>query len=227
MNLDDLLDELPNNNLHAIDELCVNYIELLKFNELEYLDKIEFYTIITRYIDIHGLKIYNLDLDFKGTDDDAADILKSIHNIRRSVTRLRAEEAAERAKNSIDNKFGLIKNYTLEDNDIETIQNTINELREIINESDQLDNKQKGQLLKQLEKMQSTLHKVVLDFNPFWGFWADAGFALRQFDQNGAPFLDRVERIMKIVFNVQAQQEVLPSSFEFPKLTSSDADSDE
>lgn len=224
MDIHEFLSDLPEDPLDATKELCDSFLNITKHQDLEYLETVALYSAIVRYIQNSNIHIEGLEIKFTGTRDDSITITNTVVYIIKQIYILKANIAAENATHIVDTSFDKIKRYKLNNSDIELIQKTIDELRTIIVKSDELTVKQKAHLLKKLEKMQSTLHKVVFDFDPFWGFWAEAGFTLRQFDNNAAPFLDRVERIMRIVFKAQAEQEELPSGFELPKLSSSKED---
>lgn len=102
--------------------------------------------------------------------------------------------------------------YTFSDGDLKRIQELINELRDLIASAEYFDDKHRARILKRLEKLQSELHKTVGDLDRFWGVIIDLSIVAKQVGDNARPLVKRMEEIMRIVWQVQARAEELPSS---------------
>lgn len=106
--------------------------------------------------------------------------------------------------------------YQFDDMDYQMVQNKINELRELITNSKNFDDKYKLRLLKKLEDLQKSLHKKMSNIDIVWGFIGEAGIVLGKFGNDAKPFVDCIKEIIEIVWKVQAAAEGLPSSESFP-----------
>ncbi|MFH0757254.1 MAG: hypothetical protein V2B15_08210 [Bacteroidota bacterium] len=121
-----------------------------------------------------------------------------------------------REKYSLKLKLGF--GYEFTDGDLRRIQVLINELRDIVTESEDFDAKHQDRILRRLEKLQQELHKRVSDLDKFWGLVGDAGVALGKFGKDAKPFVDRIREISDIVWRTQARAEELPSGTRIPSL---------
>lgn len=106
--------------------------------------------------------------------------------------------------------------YEFTDGDFNRIQEILNEMRNIVQGSDDFDEDYKNRVLKKIETLQSELHKFTSDLDRFWGFIGEAGVALGKFGENAKPFVDRVKELMSIIWRTQAHHEELPSGTDFP-----------
>lgn len=89
--------------------------------------------------------------------------------------------------------------YEFSDGDIKRIQTLINELRNLISNTKELENNHKSRLLKRLEKIQSELHKKISDIDRFWGLVGEGGVVLAKLGENAKPRVDRIREIAEIV----------------------------
>ncbi len=116
--------------------------------------------------------------------------------------------------------------YEFADADLKRIQKLINELRDLVTQSDQIEEKHKARILRRLERLQSELHKKVADLDRFWGLIGDAGVMLRKLGHDAKPMVDRIREIADIVWHTQSLAEGLPSSSASPLLTFDDSKKD-
>ena len=112
--------------------------------------------------------------------------------------------------------------YEFSDSDLKRVQQLINELRDFIAASEQIEANHKSRLLARLEKLQKELHKRVGSIDQFWAFLGDAGVVLGKFGIDVKPLTDRIGEMMQIISNVQVTAIALPSSTPSPKLTFDD-----
>lgn len=130
------------------------------------------------------------------------------------------EEIAESAAN----RFGpLISNgyrITFTDGDLREIQDTVNDLRKLI-QSDQFDfeDEHRQRLLGRLEEFQSELHKKVSNIDRFMGLVSDGAVIVEKFGKAKAkPIQKSITKIVRIGLNALARAEELPSSTQLPLL---------
>jgi hypothetical protein len=123
-------------------------------------------------------------------------------------------------KSAFEKKFGKGFFYEFSDGDLKRIQELINQLRDLIVSTKELDDSHKSRLMKRLEGLQSDLHKKVSDLDRFWGFLVDASIVLKKVGENAKPIVDCVREILDIIWRIQARAEELPSNMplELPPL---------
>ncbi|HQR83212.1 MAG TPA: hypothetical protein PK283_09920, partial [Thiotrichales bacterium] len=94
----------------------------------------------------------------------------------------------------------------------------INELRDLIASTNDLESDHQRRLLSRLEKLQSELHKKLSDVDRFWGLVGDAGVMLEKLGKNAKPMVDRIKEIAQITWKTQTQAEGLPNHSTLPPL---------
>ncbi len=110
--------------------------------------------------------------------------------------------------------FGQSFAYEFSEEGLDRIQILINELRDLISDSNTIDENHKLRLLKRLENLQLELHKRVSNLDRFWGFVGDAGVVLGKFGKDVKPIVDRIREMLGIVWRTQAKSEELESNAE-------------
>ncbi len=96
--------------------------------------------------------------------------------------------------------------YEFSDGDLEIIQKLLNEMRDLVTESNIFEDKHRRRLLKRLERLQQELHKKQSDLDHFWGLVGDAGVVLGKFGDDAKPFVDRIKEISEIVWRTQSRE---------------------
>lgn len=109
-------------------------------------------------------------------------------------------------------KISSVFAYELSEGDIKRIQQLINELRDCISKTKDIEEEHRRRILLRLEKLQSELHKRISDLDRFWGLIGDASVVFAQVGENAKPIVDRVREITEIIWNVQIRASGLPSS---------------
>lgn len=105
--------------------------------------------------------------------------------------------------------------YEFSEGDLTRIQTLVNELRDLIVASEELEERHKRRVLGRLEKLQSELHKKVSDLSWFWGEIIEASLAAKIIGENAKPIVDRIREIVGIVWPVEARAFDLPSDTPF------------
>ncbi len=133
-----------------------------------------------------------------------------------------APEASNLKLSSLKNHFkNLLTSrfcYEFSQGNLERIQTLINELRESIAKTDDLEKEHQQRLLRRLETMQAEIHKKMSDLDRFWGLIGDAGVVLGKLGTDAKPIVDRIREIATIVWVTQSRAEELPSGTHSPLL---------
>ena len=108
--------------------------------------------------------------------------------------------------------------YEFTKGDLKRTQRLINELRELISKSDEIDEDHRSRLLTKLEGLQSELHKKVSDFDRFWGFIVESGVYLGKLGKAVKPIIDLIQELADIILRIIARSEGLPSPPKLPLL---------
>ncbi|PQP13997.1 hypothetical protein C5615_28190 [Burkholderia cepacia] len=136
------------------------------------------------------------------------------------VSKQRLSSLKSRFSAALGNTFA----YHFTDGDVSRIQTLINELRELVSQSDGFESDHKARLLKRLERLQSEIHKNVSDLDRFWGLIGDAGVVLGKLGTNAKPLVDRIKEIADIVWRTQSITEQLPTGTPPPLLRDSSSE---
>ena len=116
-------------------------------------------------------------------------------------------------KEKYSNRFSQDAVYRFSDDDFNRIQVLINELRDLINNSQVITAKHKQRLLERLERMQREWHKQTSDLDRFWGFIGEAGIVIGRFGTNIKPIVNRLREIAEIVWKtIRVNENLLGTS---------------
>ena len=102
------------------------------------------------------------------------------------------------------------------------IESLINGIGKFVSGSSEFDQGHKSRLLKRLKELQDALDKKVPSLDPFWGLVGEAGIAKAKLDRVAKPVIERVRKIIDIVWQTQARAEELPSGLDFATIWTSD-----
>lgn len=134
------------------------------------------------------------------------DRVKNITAIRSFVNQLSSqaekiytEKTMHLASEKFDLLFGNEFYYELDQKDIDKIQNLINELRDLITNTDEIPEEQRTRLLKRLEELQVALNQRISNFDKFWGVAVEISGYMGQIGKNVKPVTDRLMEILNIV----------------------------
>lgn len=176
-----------------------------------YDDYLRTFTLLCVFAESHGIYL-PIPLFSVNVKDNILRIVQFFSNARAPIIQKFASGNTDKYKTVIERKFGKRFHYQFSDGDIKRIQVLINELREIIKDTESLDIDHRTRLLKRLEKLQSELHKTVSDLDRFWGLLIEGSIVLKKIGENAKPIVDRIQEIINIVWRVQARAEELPSN---------------
>ena len=231
MAIQDLISDLPEDSWSALTLVCEKFNEQLKstsdakghFNINDHERFIDFLALANAIIMKHEL---STSVTMPGIESRAVINMKNIANFFGELgeyanahrSQIRFSIATESFMARLRSGFY----YEFSEDDIGKIQGLINELRDLIADSELLEDDYKKRLLRRLEQLQSELHKRVSDLDRFWGFVGDAGVMLGKFGEDLRPIVDRIKELAEIVWKAQARSENLPPGSEFPLLTKDD-----
>jgi len=139
--------------------------------------------------------------------------------VERKYIHQSTQELLQNTRDRYLSKFKMTFAYEFSDGDLKRIQTVLNELRDLVNASEDFDAKHKQRILRKLESLQSELHKRVSSLDKFWGLIGEAGVALGKFGKDAKPLVDRIKEITQIVWATQARAEELPSGTSLPLLS--------
>ncbi len=105
--------------------------------------------------------------------------------------------------------------YEFSEGDLRRIQVLVNELRDLISGSEELQASHKRRILSRLEKLQSELHKTVSDVDRIYGSLIELSITAGIIGENLKPITERIREIIGIVWPVQTRAFDLPSNMPF------------
>ena len=234
---EEFLSRLPDESMSALVAIC-NRFNIFNdslgshLEELDNYDKyLEAYALIQSIVSAFEIKS---PVDIPTLSDERSQNIKTIQHFlitlqesaSKEADKIITNNALEKSRAVFDGFFGKAIVYEFSEGDLDRIQEIINQLRKIVTKSKSIEDSHKSRLLKKLEKLQSELHKKVSDLDIFWGLVGEAGVAIGKFGKDAQPFVERVQEIVRIVWNVQARAEELQSGI-VNKLLSEDSSFEE
>lgn len=147
--------------------------------------------------------------------------------LSKESVKLEIEQKMQSYRSKFRTSLGNGFSYQFSQGDLERIQVLLNELRDLVSISHQLDNEHKQRLISRLEKMQSEIHKKVSDLDRFWGLVGDAGVVIGKLAEDSKPIVDRIREITNIIWRTQVRAEELPSGTGIPLLGQKSLDSED
>ena len=210
------------NLISEIIEICKIFLDwhrdIPANKEIEFYEEyIDAYAAFEAYLISKTIHIESINF---GTDrnENIRNISEFFGSINESYFHKLTLDTVEFARNKYQQRFQVGFAYEFTDGDLKRIQTLLNELRDLVANSEDFDANHKERILKRLEKLQSELHKRVSSLDKFWGLVGDAGVALGKFGKDAKPFVDRIREITQIVWNTQTRAEELPSGIKIPLL---------
>lgn len=195
-----------------------------EWNDVEYQDLLEAYALIIEIIDSGILGIDRPDFEISG---NKAEDCKVINQYLGALEQYCVSESSKLKVQSLRSHFktalGSGFSYEFSQGDLDRVQVLINQIRDLIAQTNGLEKDHQRRLLTRLEKLQTELHKKVSDLDRFWGLIGDAGVVLGKLGQDAKPIVDRVKEVAEIVWQTQSRAEELPSGTQIPMLTNSAA----
>ena len=150
--------------------------------------------------------------------DDCKNIIGFVEHVNQKC-KLQASQLELQSKRSkFKATLGTSFCYEFSQGDMDRVQLLVNQIRDLIASSENLETDHQRRLLMRLEKLQSELHKRMPDLDRFWGLIGDAGVVLGKLGTDAKPVVDRVKEIADIVWQTQSRAEELPSGTSPPLL---------
>lgn len=228
---EEFLDNLPNDPYEAARSIVNMFLakdnKILPNEKMKHYDEyVEGFAAFEALIQAFGLPFLPPELR-KSQDINYGIIRAFFENTRKKLDELERNEKLAQARDKFRTRFGAVFVYQFTDGDLYKIQKLINELRELINESELFDAKHKERLQNRLEGLQKELHKKMSSLDKLWGLIGDAGVALGKFGKDAKPLVDRIREIAMITWRTQARAEELPSATPLPLLSHKPSETNE
>jgi hypothetical protein len=170
-----------------------------------------------------------LDINFQELTESKMDsilvIRQAFFDLGREITKMeksKAKSLLESTKFHFSTKFGGVFTYEFSQGDLKKIESLIDGIGKFVSGSSEFDQGHKSRLLKRLKKLQGELDKKVPDLDQFWGLIGESGIARAKLGKDAKPVVERVRKIVEIVWRTQARAEELPSGLEFPSILKGD-----
>lgn len=214
--------EIPEDLVEGAIYIINAYYEFFENNNptvlTSFFNYLEFYSLMRSFLKRHNHPFE----DVAFTDIESENILiitKTFNVLSNEFHRKNTLNLIEKTNARFDVLFRNTFTYEFTDGDLNRIQTLINELRDIVINSETFTAEHQQRVLRKLEKLQTELHKRVSNLDKFWGLVGDAGVAIGKFGTDAKPFVDRIRELADIVWRTQSKAEELPSGFKTPLLT--------
>lgn len=219
----DFIESIENDTVSATIQICERARQVVsdqrEWNDVSYQAVAEAYALLSEMSECGLLPVQP---DFPDLSNDSKQDGPTIWGFLMSVLAMCNAEATKLSMQSLRSRFrttlGAGFAYEFSQGDMDRVQELINELRELIANTTQLEREHQQRLLRRLEKLQSEMHKKLSDLDRFWGLIGDAGVVLGKIGNDAKPFVDRVREIADIVWQTQSRAEELPSGTRLPSL---------
>jgi hypothetical protein len=150
--------------------------------------------------------------------EDCSTLVGFLYAVEKHCTSKAGKERFSGMRNRFKAALGNTFSYQFSDGDLQRVQSLVNEIREKLSATDNLDDDHRRRLLLRLEKLQAELHKKMSDLDRFWGLVGDASVVMAKLGDDAKPIVDRIRELTGIVWNTQARAEELPSGTKPPLL---------
>ena len=217
-------DTLPADPFDAITYVLAGLAEIRQAGTAQGRDLAEFHNAYLAFYALwkelmllygHDMKDFRFSVDKrKNIDRIVAEIEKASQEILPRLVERSFDDISSEFKEKIGGKFY----YELSDEELSAIQRLLNELRELIAQSGDLDARHKRRLMKRLEDLQRELHKQVSDFDHVWGLLVESAAYLGRAGETAKPVTDRLRDLKDIFWNNVKRRESLPPRQKFPEL---------
>lgn len=217
-------DTLPHDPFDAVTYVRAGFDEIRSFGEAGagtagdfHTAYLSFYALWRELMLLYGQDMAEVAFSTDKTENMAriaAAIEKSSQAILPKLVARSFDTISSEFKEKIGGKFY----YELSEEELSTIQSLLNELREHIAKSDELDARHKRRLLKRVEDLQRELHKEVSDFDHVWGLLVESAAYLGDAGEKAKPIIDRLRDLKDIFWDNVRRRENLSPAREFPEL---------
>ncbi|MBI3222168.1 MAG: hypothetical protein HYZ46_03640 [Nitrosomonadales bacterium] len=216
----DFVKSEPINGTIRICQKAISAVQENKgYNAESFEMLLEAYALLLEMKDANLLPI---SFDFPSISGKSNTDYVHIHNALERIAAQCSEEASKLRLKFFRSRFhsslGTDFVYEFSQGDLKRVQELINDLREKIAATKQLEPEHQQRLLRRLEKLQAEMHKKISDLDRFWGLVGDAGVVMGKLGKDAKPIVDRIREIADIVWQTQSRAEELPSGTSLPIL---------
>ena len=201
---EDFLLNLPDDNLDALAKICQGIEPVIRGREanVDYLALIQAYALLQAFRDNvcpEGIVPVELSGDESGNKKK---IINSINQTigyvnTQTIQRDTLREIAS-AKENFASQIGKSYAYEFEESDFKKIQDHINNIRSVIQNSKDLDPQHRDRLLATLEQFQKEFHKRMGNLDRAMGTLYEIVFGLRHCHREAEPIIKDVKGIFNI-----------------------------
>lgn len=227
---DEFTKQLPEDPREAIVSVCIKALTRIRQQTTnsveEYECALESYAIVEALLNATGITDERVNITGDHFDD-LKQIKEFLNGIRHEMQSDINRDKFNNYRSTYAMKFGTEFHYEFSEGDLEKIQGLLNELRDLISESQELEEDHRHRLLKRLEKLQSEWNKKVSDLDRFWGFFIDASIVVGQMGENAKPMIEIIQKIVRIIWPTQTRAYELPSDLPFKLLGQTEGDKSE
>ena len=219
---DEFIKSLPDEPREAVISVCQRYNQIAHSKRgadqnTRHQLVLEGHAFLEILLKSRGVPAVTVSITGKAEQD--IDIVKKwVGDVLESMKTKLSRSSYEDYVNTYSIKLGTMFHYEFSEGDLEKIQGLLNELRDLISETQELEEDHRHRLLKRLEKLQSELHKKVSDLDRFWGFFIDASIVIGMVGKNAKPMAEVIQKIVKIIWPTQTRAYELPSDLPFKLL---------
>lgn len=222
---DQFIESIPQNPIYSIKEACKQALQEVSdlnnhwtTSELEALEEADVLLEELQAADILPTNYTKPRSAGVSREERARSIRDELISVVENLERLQLEEKRERLASRFRAVIGVSFTYEFSDGDLNRVQTLLNELRQLISETEQFEPSHQQRVLSRLENLQKELHKKVSDLDRFWGLVGDAGVMLEKLGNNAKPIVDRIREVTTIVWKTQGRAEQLSSNSPPPQI---------
>lgn len=226
---DEFLKSLPEDTSSAIAAICNKYFDTvhnIPMAEARHTFIKEILGFVAAYSEANslGIDIPTIVGNLKTDENNATQLFNDLNNWSSQQI---GQNEFKQFKNIHAARLGKIFHYEFSEGDLKLIQKLINELRDLISTTEELEEDHRDRLIKKLEKVQSELHKRISDLDRFWGFCIDLSIVVGLMGKNAEPAAGLVKKIVAIIWPAQTRAYQLSSNLPFKLLGQSEDDKSE
>jgi len=132
---------------------------------------------------------------------------------RKELSDRKAKTSLQKGRDLFAMKSGKLFVYKFSETDVQEIQGHLNELRSLFASSEELTEEHRRRLQRRLEQLQTEVNKTMSDLDRFWGLVGDAGVAIRKFgddSKNAALIVATVYKLTMLIWKAQLSAHGLP-----------------
>ena len=170
-------------------------------DNLSYYDSVDTLNAISEFADSYDISNEMLHKDNRNNAKQILDVLNKYY------LDVVAKETSSQYKNIFTRKI-----YSFSDEEYNSIQDHINNLRTKLQNSEDFDPNHKERLLKKLEELQKELHKKMSSLDKFLGGFLSVAHTLGLSAKEAKPFTNDVKDILDITLNAKSRGENLPEN---------------